>query len=111
MNPNPTRKDQNYVGYGAYFEGQRLGTVTDVRLRSFSGRTTSRRVVTLDNGMALLDPTSEMAAAEGFILRSPAEEVDLRNRSVNALRARPVGGKEERAAVPADHLCLGVCRA
>jgi hypothetical protein len=59
MNPNPARKDQNYVGYGAYFEGRRLGTVTDDRLRPCGGRTTSRRVVTLDNGMALLDPTSE----------------------------------------------------
>jgi hypothetical protein len=106
MNPNPTRKDQNYVGYGAYFEGQRLGTVTDDRLRPGGGRTTSWRVVTLDNGMALLDPTSETAAAEGFILRSPTEEEEMRNRQANALRASPVGGGEEREAVPADHLCL-----
>jgi len=105
MNPNPARKDQNYVGYGAYFKSQRLGTVTDDRLRSFGGRTTSRRVVTLDNGMALLDPTSETAAAEGFILRPPAEEVGLRNCSVNELRASPVGGEEERETIHADHLC------
>jgi len=86
MNPNSARKDQNYVGYGAYYEGRRLGTVTDDRLRPAGGRTTSRRVVTLDNGMALLDPTSEAAAAEGFILRSPSEE--------------------EREIVHADHSCL-----
>jgi hypothetical protein len=106
MNPNPVRKDQNYVGYGAYFDGQRLGTVTDDRLRPVGGRTTSRRVVTLDNGMALLDPTSETAATEGFILRSPTEEEEIRRRQANALRASPVGGKEEREAVHADHLCL-----
>jgi hypothetical protein len=106
MNPNPIRKDQNYVGYGAYFEGQRLGTVTDDRLRPGGGRPTSRRVVTLDNGMALLDPTSEAAAAEGFILRSPAEEEDMRNRQANALRASLVGSGVEREAVHADHLCL-----
>ncbi len=106
MNPNPVRKDQNYVGYGAYFDGQRLGTVTDDRLRPVGGRTTSRRVVTLDNGMALLDPTSETAAAEGFILRSPTEEEEIRRRQANALRASPVGSEAEREALHADHLCL-----
>jgi hypothetical protein len=106
MNPNPKRKDQNYIGYVAYFEGQPLGTVTDDGLRPGGGRTPSRRVVTLDNGMALLDPSSEMAAAEGFILRSPEEEEATRNRRANALRVSLVGGEEEREAAHADHLCL-----
>ena len=106
MNPNPARENQNYVGYGAYFDGQRLGTVTDDRLRPVGGRTTSRRVVTLDNGMALLDPTSETAAAEGFILRSPTEEEEMLSRQPKALCASQVGGEEEREAVHADHLCL-----
>ena len=106
MNPNPVRKYQNYVGYGAYYEGRRLGTVTDDRLRPCSGRTTSRRVVTLDNGMALLDPTSATAAAEGFILRSPPEEEEMRRCQANALCASPVGGEAEREAVHTDHPCL-----
>jgi hypothetical protein len=106
MNPNTSRNDQDYVGYSAYFEGQRLGTVTDDRLRPGGGRMMSRRVVTLDNGMALLDPSSEAAAAEGFILRSPAEEKRLSSRLANALHASLVVGEEESGAAHADDLCL-----
>ena len=106
MNPNPVRKNHNYIGYSAYFEGRRLGTVTDDRLRPCGNRTTSRRVATLDNGMALLDPTSETAAAEGFILRSPTEEEEMLRRPANALHAGQAGGKEEREAIRADHPCL-----
>ena len=106
MNPNPVRKYQNYVGYGAYYEGRRLGTVTDDRLRPCGGRTTSRRVVTLDNGMALLDPTSETAEVEGFILRSPTEEEEMRHGQASALRVRPAGSNKEREAVHADQPCL-----
>jgi hypothetical protein len=110
MNPNPKRKEQNYLGYVAYFEGQRLGTVTDDRVQMSGGRMTSRRIATLDNGMALLDPDSETAAAEGFILRSPAEEEEARNGRANAFCASPVVGEKERGDAYAERLCLGACR-